>query len=78
MVTRAQPSRMVAVASSAIAAIGHDPASRTLFVRFQSGETYGYLDVPAAVFDAFLAAPSKGAFFQAQVDPVFRYVRLAS
>ena len=67
---------MVEVASTAIAAVGHDAASRTLVVCFRSGETYAYLDAPRAVYDAFLAAPSKGRFFQAEVAGAFRYVRL--
>ena len=69
---------MHAVDSQAIAAIGHDAQGGTLFVRFRSGETYGYLAVPPAVFDAFLAAASKGRFFQGKIDPVYRYVRLDS
>ena len=64
------------VDSSAIAALGYDPASRTLFVRFRAGGLYAYLDVPPETSTAFEAAPSKGGFFQDEIDPVFRYVRL--
>ncbi len=67
----------VEVASSAVAAVAHDAASRTLFVRFRAGGSYAYLDAPAAVFTAFVLAPSKGRFFRDEVDPVFRYVRLS-
>lgn len=67
---------MTAVESRAIAEVGYEARSRTLLVRFRSGEAYAYLDVPAAVHDDFLAAPSKGRFFQAEVDPAFRFVRL--
>ena len=62
--------------SSALAAVGYDADSRTLLVRFRSGEAYAYLDVPAEVHAGLLAAPSKGRFFQARIDPVFRFVRL--
>ena len=67
---------MTPVTSSAIAAIGHDPETRTLLVRFRSGETYGYLEVSPEVFKAFLTAASKGRFFHERIDPAFRYVRL--
>ena len=68
--------QLTPVASSAIAAIGYDPASRTLFVRFRAGGLYAYLDVPPETARAFEAAPSKGGFFQDEIDPAFRYVRL--
>ena len=68
---------MERVDSEALAEVGHHPQSRTLFVRFRSGELYAYLEVPTDVADAFLRAPSKGRFFQAEIDPVYRYVRVA-
>ena len=67
---------MVDVHSTAIAAVGHDAGSCTLWVRFRSGETYAYLQAPRRLYDAFLGAPSKGRFFRAEVAPAFRYVRL--
>jgi hypothetical protein len=51
------------VTSEAIAQIEYDAASRTLFVRFTSGEWYGYAGVPASVHRAFVAAESHGRFF---------------
>lgn len=71
-----QPPRLTPVESSAVAALGYDAASRTLFVRFREGGLYAYLDVPREVARAFEAAPSKGGFFRDEVDPGFRYVRL--
>ena len=62
--------------SSAIAAVGHDPAWRTLFVRFRAGGTNAYLDVSPQTAAAFLAAPSPGRVFKEETDPAFRYVRL--
>ncbi len=70
------PPTLVPVESSAIAAIGYDATSRSLFVRFRAGGLYAYLDVPEPVARAFQAAPSKGGFFQDRIDPVFRYARL--
>ena len=71
-----RPPQLTPVESAAVSALGYDGASRTLFVRFHAGGLYAYLDVPQATADAFAETPSKGGFFQDEVDPVFRYVRL--
>lgn len=71
-----KPPTLTLVESRAVAALGYDAASRTLFVRFRAGGLYAYLAVPPEVALAFQAAPSKGAFFQDEVGPVFSYVRL--
>ena len=68
--------RMPAIDSEAIAQVEYEAASRTLFVRFTSGEWYAYLDVPPPVFDTLLAAESKGGFFQAKVRDRYAFVRL--
>src|SRR5690606_34131281 len=44
--------------SSSIAAGGYDARSRTLRLRYVSGGTYDYKDVPGTVFDELLDAPS--------------------
>ena len=67
---------MTPVDSSAIADIGYAEDERTLFVRFRSGEVYAYLDVPPATFADFADALSKGAFFQARIDPAFTFLKL--
>jgi hypothetical protein len=68
---------MTQVISSAITEVVHDPASAALAVRFASGEAYAYRGVPAEVYAALLAAPSKGAFFQAHVRGVYPFERLS-
>jgi hypothetical protein len=50
------------VVSSAIRSVDYDAESETLSSGSQR-QTYAYLDVPAAVYEAFLAAESKGGFF---------------
>lgn len=62
--------------STAVAALAYDAADEILRVRFRSGQAYAYADVPAAVFAAFLAAPSKGRFFHAEIDRRYAYRRL--
>jgi hypothetical protein len=62
--------------SSAITEVVHDPATSSLAIRFASGEAYAYRGVSAEVYAALLAAPSKGAFFQAHIRDVYPFVRL--
>ena len=64
---------MPPVTSEAIAQIEYDPPTRTLFVRFTSGEWYGYVDVPPSEYAAFEAAESKGRFFQDRIRDLYAY-----
>ena len=66
---------MPAVVSSAIRSVDYDAESETLFVRFTSGKRYAYLDVPAAVYEAFLAAESKGGFFADEIRGAYEFHR---
>ena len=61
------------VTSEAVAQIEYDQDSRTLFVRFTSGEWYAYFDVPARVHAAFAAADSHGRFFQEHIRDRYDY-----
>lgn len=45
---------MHAVDSTNVAAVGYDPASRTLRVEFKSGGVYDYSDVSPDLFEAML------------------------
>ncbi len=63
---------MPSVISSAIARIEHDPATDDLRVWFhESGGPYTYVGVPAGVYRAFLASPSKGRFFNEEIRDRF-------
>ncbi len=56
------------VTSSAIVAMGYDPITQQLYIVFTSSpKPYTYCAVPAPVFDAFMAATSKGAYFHQAV-----------
>lgn len=68
--------RRAPVSSSSIQDVGYDPDARRLEVGFRSGGVYAYDAVPPEVHDAFLTAPSKGRFFQAQVRDRYRYRRV--
>ncbi len=54
---------MIPVRSSAILAIGYDPATLQMKIKFKQRHTYTYYRVPENVFTAFLNAPSKGAYY---------------
>ena len=67
---------MTPVVSSVIAAIGYDAHAATLVVALHSGRTYAYAGVAKGVHAAFLAAPSKGAFFNAEIRDAYAYERV--
>lgn len=51
------------VESSNIQAVGHDPATSELHIRFHSGKIYQFANVSAGQHAEFMAAPSKGQHF---------------
>ena len=49
-----------------------------LYLRFRkTGDVYRYFEFPAAEYQAFLDAESKGRFFLAHIRDHFRYERMA-
>ena len=57
--------------STAIASAGYDPDTRTLEVEFVNGRTYTHPDVPQAVYDALVSAPSPGRFYTDNIKGVY-------
>jgi hypothetical protein len=57
------------VSSSAIAAIGHDPATNTLEVEMANGKVYQYSNVSAEQHAELLAAKSVGAHWAKNIKP---------
>jgi hypothetical protein len=53
--------------STAIRNLFYEPAKRELWVTFVSGRRYVYTEVPPDVFDAFITASSRGAFFNHEI-----------
>ncbi len=49
----------------------------TLTVRFHNGAVYRYFTLPRAMLEAFLAATSKGAYFNRHIRDGFPYQRVA-
>lgn len=64
---------MPVVDSSAIDRVDYDAATRVFEVRFITGRRYRYEDVPRAVYARFVAAPSKGQFFNAEIRDRYGY-----
>lgn len=52
-------------------------ADATLIVRFRSGAVYRYFTVPRSILEAFLTAPSKGAYFTQHIRTAFPHTRIA-
>jgi lysyl-tRNA synthetase class 2 len=66
----------VPVESSVIDAVRYDARAERLDIRFTSGDVYRYAEVPAFVMHAFMAAPSKGAYFSAEIRDGYAFERL--
>lgn len=65
------------VDSSNIEAIGYDPDSQELHVRFtRSGETYVYFGVDEWVYQELRIADSKGAYLNATIRKRYQYGKL--
>jgi hypothetical protein len=68
--------RRTHVDSSSIASLGYAPSAAIMEVEFIRGALYRYFDVPLSTFRDFLAASSKGAYFNAAVRDRFRCQRV--
>ena len=64
---------MVQVESEAIDEIDYDAAQATLFVRFPHGGWYAYFAVSKRLYEAFVAAESKGRFFHEYIRDSYPY-----
>ena len=59
------------VISTSIASIGYDADDRMLEVEFVNGSIYRYRHVEEDMYDRFLAAPSKGTFFNEHIKDAY-------
>jgi two-component system cell cycle response regulator DivK len=64
---------MPKVSSSAVDRVDHDEQTGTLDIWYSGGDRYSYFDVPRDVYEALLAAPSIGAFVNAEIKPHYRF-----
>ena len=63
------------VNSSTVASIGYDPATAILEVEFVNGSIYH--NVPAAIFEQFRTAPSKGRYVNGRLRKTYACSRIA-
>jgi hypothetical protein len=70
--------KWVALESKMISAAGYQDSKQILYLRFRnSGDVYRYFEFPAANYQAFRSAESKGRFFRSHIRDHFRYERMA-
>jgi hypothetical protein len=64
------------VESSSIAAIAHDPVTKSLVVQFKNGGTYRYDGISADQHQKLMAAKSIGTHFQQHIRAKFNGVKV--
>jgi hypothetical protein len=64
------------VQSSNLVSVGYDATTYTLEIEFRDGRVYQYFEVPCAMHEQLMAAPSTGEFFQRSIRGAFAYARL--
>jgi hypothetical protein len=70
-----KPLLQASVESSLLSSVEYS-SDQTLELKFRSGVTYRYFTVPPTVVEGFIAAESKGAYFNRHVRNRFPYQRL--
>jgi hypothetical protein len=65
--------KTLAVNSTTLRTVGYDAERQLLQIEFQNRSLYQYFDVPAAVYEALMQAPSKGAYFNRSIRQRFDY-----
>jgi len=64
--------------SKMLSAAAYDHSKQILYLRFRNtGDVYRYFYLPAADYQTFLGAESKGRFFRSHIRDHFRYERMA-
>ena len=64
------------VSSSNIVSAGYDAASETFEIEFKDGAVYQYYNVGEHLYQQFVAAPSKGQFFNVYIKNVVPFSRV--
>lgn len=68
---------VITVESTTLAAVAYDGFRGILRLEFRSRAVYSYFGVPRLVYEALLAAPSKGSYFNHAIRGVFPHLRAA-
>ena len=69
---------ITAVESSTLTALAYDEVQKVLRLEFRSRAVYRYFGVPAPVYEALLAASSKGKYFNRAIRGIFPYSRASN
>lgn len=67
---------MQPVASSNLSAVEYDAETKTLYIRFHSGSTYAYSNVPESIYNGLMSAASKGSYHHTFIKNAFPYKRI--
>jgi len=62
--------------SAVIASYTYDEISGSLVIKYQSGLTYRYLDVPPEVYQQMKAFKAKGVFLNQQIKGKYEFERV--
>ena len=68
----------IVVESATLATLAYEEAREILQLEFRSGAFYRYYGVPVPVYEALLAAPSKGGYFNRAIRGNFPHWRASS
>ena len=66
------------VESSALATVGYSKRLRVLEIEFRNGAIYRYLEVPPAVYETLMNAPSKTRFYDQNIRRKYRSLHVRS
>ena len=65
------------VESTTLVTIGYDETCEILQLEFRSHAVYRYFGVPSSVYEALVAAPSKGRYFNGAIRGSFPHVLIS-
>lgn len=65
------------VSSSNLRSVGYDDSTSVLEVEFNSGGVYQYYNVPTAVYQGLMNAPSHGRYFHTQIKNAYQYSKVS-
>ena len=63
--------------SSNIESIGYNPNSDVLEIKFRSGGLYWFQECPQEIYDALMAAESKGKYFGQHIKGKYQCVKIS-
>jgi len=70
--------KWTALESKMLSAVAYKDSKQILYLRFRNtGDVYRYFEFPAAAYQIFRSAESKGRYFRSHIRDHFRYERMA-